>query len=57
MCVVLSSKMEEKLINSIRARPALYDKTKKDFSNRDVVNSMWIEVAAEANIRGLYLLN
>lgn len=44
--------MEEGLIECVRARPALYDKTDRRYSNRDIVNDLWEEIASELNAKG-----
>ena len=44
--------MEEKLIEAVRKRPILYDKTHPSYHNRDEIRMLWQEVAGEVGGEG-----
>lgn len=43
---------EEALITAVESRPTLYDKSDRNYSNRDVVGKQWLEVAEEIDLDG-----
>lgn len=40
----------ERLIECVRSRPLLYDKTSKDYRNRDKIESAWKEIATNCDL-------
>ncbi|KAK3747149.1 hypothetical protein RRG08_035695 [Elysia crispata] len=42
----------EELIEAVRKRQVLYDKSKEDYSNRVLINQLWIDVGQEVGIDG-----
>lgn len=48
---------DKKLIESVRNCPCLYDKTHKDFKDREKKRRAWIEVANNLDVDGKYNIN
>lgn len=48
---------EEALINAVESRPTLFDKSQRNYSNRDVVGKLWLEVAEEIDFDGKFSIN
>ncbi|KAK3804442.1 hypothetical protein RRG08_042202 [Elysia crispata] len=44
---------QELLISAVQKRPALYDKTDKNYSNRNYITTEWKKIAEEVGCNGL----
>jgi len=42
--------MEEALIAAVQKRPALFDKSQDNYSNRNYVNKQWVDIAKEVEV-------
>ena len=54
----MSALETEKLIQAVQRRPALYDKSERDHSDRDVKENLWeaIKAELEVNVDGKNLI-
>lgn len=48
---------EEKIIDFVKLNEVLYNVKHKDFRNTEKRNQLWLKLANEINIDGLYLYN
>ena len=57
-CRKMSAPDTEKLIQAVQKRPALYDKSERDHSDRDIKANLWeaIQAELEVNVDGKNLI-
>lgn len=54
--IKFTSSDEEKLIDFVKSHEILYDVKHKDFRNTEKKNRLWLKLANDLNMNGLYCL-